>query len=94
MSEARSVLQQVIMSLAVAERQLQFEHRDLHWGNILIKRTRQEYLEYLIDGRQFHVRTNGVQVTIIDFTLSRLTKGTHFKITLLFSTHKYRAFSY
>ena len=40
MEEALSVLQQVAISLSVAEESLMFEHRDLHWGNVLIKRTK------------------------------------------------------
>ncbi|CAI5955284.1 unnamed protein product [Closterium sp. NIES-65] len=37
--EARSILLQVAAGLAVAEAACQFEHRDLHWGNVLIHRT-------------------------------------------------------
>ena len=38
MEEALSVLQQITVSLSVAQESLMFEHRDLHWGNVLIKR--------------------------------------------------------
>lgn len=63
------------MSLAVAERSLNFEHRDLHWGNVLVSQTKLKSLKYVIDGRTVNVATNGVKVAVIDFTLSRLTKG-------------------
>lgn len=29
---------QTVLALAVAEEAVEFEHRDLHWGNVLIKR--------------------------------------------------------
>ena len=61
------------MTLAVAEQKFQFEHRDLHWGNILIAPTTEKVVEYRLDGRPLKIDTNGVKVTIIDYSLSRLT---------------------
>lgn len=57
----------------MAENQLKFEHRDLHWGNILLKtiRTTAKH-DYYINGDKFTVDSKGLEVTIIDFTLSRV----------------------
>ncbi|XP_028403274.1 serine/threonine-protein kinase haspin-like [Dendronephthya gigantea] len=72
--EALSVLQQVALSLSVAEKSLTFEHRDLHWGNVLIKRTKCKTVHYKLCGNDISVDSAGVFVSIIDFTLSRLAK--------------------
>ncbi|XP_030047618.1 serine/threonine-protein kinase haspin isoform X1 [Microcaecilia unicolor] len=73
-ASAKSILQQVIVALAVAEETLHFEHRDLHWGNILVKRTDVKTLKYHLHGLSFDIPTHGVQASIIDYTLSRLEK--------------------
>lgn len=70
--EAFSVFVQVALTLAVAENKFDFEHRDLHWGNILIVRTNQKYLKYHVDGKVYEIPSYGVKATIIDFTLSRM----------------------
>ena len=75
MAEGLGVLQQVVLALAVAEQSLEFEHRDLHWGNVLIKRTKCQTIHYKLHGQDIYLNNNGVFVSIIDFTLSRLTKG-------------------
>ncbi|KAL8241661.1 hypothetical protein R6Q59_011963 [Mikania micrantha] len=72
--EACSLLVQVTMALAVAEAAFEFEHRDLHWGNILC-RNGSETLQFILDGKKMHVKTYGMVASIIDFTLSRMKKG-------------------
>ncbi|CAK6972198.1 uncharacterized protein haspin isoform X1 [Scomber scombrus] len=69
---AKSILHQVTAALAVAEVQLNFEHRDLHWGNVLVKTTKQKKGSFLLNGTTHSVETKGVLVRIIDYSLSRL----------------------
>nr|XP_027114938.1 serine/threonine-protein kinase haspin homolog isoform X2 [Coffea arabica] len=73
--EARSLLLQVTLALAVAEAAYEFEHRDLHWGNILLSRKGSETLSFTLEGRKVNVRTYGLLISIIDFTLSRINTG-------------------
>ncbi|KAK9292159.1 hypothetical protein L1049_020118 [Liquidambar formosana] len=73
--EAKSLLVQVIAALAVAEAAYEFEHRDLHWGNILLSRTDSEMLRFTLEGKHILVRTFGLLTSIIDFTLSRINTG-------------------
>ena len=70
---AFSLFKQITCSMAVAEQALEFEHRDLHWGNVLISKTNSDSLiKYILNGHEFYVPSNGIQVSIIDFTLSRV----------------------
>ncbi|XP_022856903.1 serine/threonine-protein kinase haspin homolog, partial [Olea europaea var. sylvestris] len=73
--EARSLLVQVTIALAVAEAAYEFEHRDLHWGNILLSRKGSDTLQFTLEGRQIIVKTFGLLISIIDFTLSRINTG-------------------
>lgn len=60
------------MTLAVAEEALAFEHRDLHWGNLLLLPACSLTIDYRLRGMDITVQTQGAQVTLIDFTASRL----------------------
>uniref|UniRef100_A0AC34QHP5 Non-specific serine/threonine protein kinase n=1 Tax=Panagrolaimus sp. JU765 TaxID=591449 RepID=A0AC34QHP5_9BILA len=74
--KAISIFSQVALTLAVAEAEIEFEHRDLHWGNILIKSERQKKpLVYKYHGKTIELNHDGVSVRIIDFTLSRILKS-------------------
>ncbi|KAK6911699.1 hypothetical protein RJ641_023792, partial [Dillenia turbinata] len=66
---------EVTAALAVAEAAYEFEHRDLHWGNILLNRKDVPVLQFTLEGKQLFVRTHGLQASIIDFTLSRINTG-------------------
>jgi serine/threonine-protein kinase haspin len=65
---------QTVLGLAVAEVCHQFEHRDLHWGNILLKRVSKpnDCISFALKDETFKVRSSGVRVCLIDFTLSRV----------------------
>ncbi|XP_074486194.1 uncharacterized protein haspin isoform X2 [Sebastes fasciatus] len=69
---AKGILHQVTAALAVAEQELHFEHRDLHWGNVLVKTTKQKTGSFLLNGAAHSLETKGVLVRIIDYSLSRL----------------------
>jgi hypothetical protein len=50
-------------TLAVAEQVLEFEHRDLHWGNVLISETTEKNVTFKLCGKEYTVPTRGVQVS-------------------------------
>lgn len=49
--------------------------RDLHWGNVLVKTTKQKKGSFLLNGAAHSLETKGVLVRIIDYSLSRLEIG-------------------
>lgn len=59
--------------MAVGENEYQFEHRDLHWGNVLVLNTNQSNISYRIGEKTLTIPTKGIKTTIIDYTLSRMT---------------------
>ncbi|KAJ2635049.1 hypothetical protein GGF44_003408 [Coemansia sp. RSA 1694] len=78
--EARSIVRQLALSMALAERHNQFEHRDLHWGNIMVTRSNSNltFLYQLpptgarVKSALMSIPSYKVRCTIIDYTLSRL----------------------
>ena len=67
-----AIFQQVAHALGIAEKAYQFEHRDLHWGNVLVRDTSEKAISYSYESREFEVETLGKCATIIDFSLSRM----------------------
>ncbi|VDM45339.1 unnamed protein product [Toxocara canis] len=74
-NQAYSIITQVITALAVAEDRLCYEHRDLHVGNVLVSECDDRFREELIAFHKVRVSTYGVSVKVIDFTCSRMRKG-------------------
>ncbi|KAJ2588129.1 hypothetical protein IWW49_003135, partial [Coemansia sp. RSA 1797] len=78
--EARSIIRQLALSMALAERNNRFEHRDLHWGNIMVTRysSNLTFLYQLpptgsrLKSTLISIPSYKVRCTIIDYTLSRL----------------------
>ncbi|KDN44373.1 hypothetical protein K437DRAFT_224973 [Tilletiaria anomala UBC 951] len=73
--QAASILWQVVTSLATAEEQKQFEHRDLHWGNVLVRSTPHTAQDQHSIATLSQPSATGVEAIIIDFTLSRINVG-------------------
>ena len=78
-SEALEVLRQVTSALAAAENECAFEHRDLHWGNILLQRSQRQRVATSLEEQLESLSLDsaegsppGIKATVIDFTLSRL----------------------
>ncbi|KAJ6648306.1 Serine/threonine-protein kinase haspin like [Pseudolycoriella hygida] len=70
--QAKSAFQQTALALAIAEKKLQFEHRDLHWGNILLSPIDEKFVTFKLNGNTLQIPSEGIKVTIIDYTLSRM----------------------
>ena len=66
--DVRDILYQVTRALATAEKTRRFEHRDLHISNVCVKRLTKERK---IEGQGIFNRPTNLQVSIIDFTISR-----------------------
>lgn len=73
--EVISILQQVSLTVAIGEAALEFEHRDMHRGNILVRRTHDRVLYFRLDHKEYHIASHGVLASVVDFTLSRINQG-------------------
>ncbi|KAH9418719.1 Serine/threonine-protein kinase haspin [Dermatophagoides pteronyssinus] len=70
--EILSVAKQLLLGFTIAEKLFEFEHRDLHLGNILVKPSPYEQLIYVYDDQFLQMPSNNLLVKVIDTTFSRL----------------------
>ncbi|KAJ3171879.1 Serine/threonine-protein kinase haspin [Geranomyces variabilis] len=80
MPQCQSILRQLVCALAAAEESMEFEHRDLHWGNVLVRNVASHNDEELlvswtVDGKECRVPHCGLRMCIIDYTWSRVRQG-------------------
>ncbi len=47
----------------------------MHRGNILVKRTREPNMVFVLDSVKYTIPSEGVKVSVIDYTLSRIQQG-------------------
>ena len=56
-------MSKVAHTLAVAEQTIEFEHRDLHWGNVLVKEVKgTKVCEFKLDGDIFKDKDTGCRM--------------------------------
>lgn len=67
-----SIVKQVITGFAVAEAAFEFEHRDLHSGNILLQQCSDKFINYKLRYNTIRVPSWGYRVKMIDTTFSRI----------------------
>lgn len=63
------------VSLAHLLQALEMEHRDLHWSNVLVRRTADQHLLFRLEGKEYLIPSHGVRATVVDYTLSRMKQG-------------------
>ena len=67
-----SLAKQILLGFSVAEGALEFEHRDLHLGNILVKDTSNDFVNFIYIDKLVSLPCYNLQVKVIDTTFSRL----------------------
>ena len=68
-----SILFQIVISLSYIQLEWNMNHNDLHIGNVMLKITKEKYLNYCIKGIFYRVPTFGMVVKIIDWNRGTLT---------------------
>ncbi len=72
-NELISIINQILASLILAYVNLGFLHNDLHYGNVLVKKTSNPYFIYKIKNEIIKVETHGIQIVFFDFDRATLS---------------------
>jgi serine/threonine protein kinase len=71
LNEIISIINQVIASATLAFEHFGFIHGDLHPGNILLKKTKKDFINYKFTYKELKIKKNGIQIVITDFDKSK-----------------------
>jgi len=80
---------EIFIILAILQNKFKFMHKDLHSGNILMKKVETEFNNYIIDNKEYKIKSYGYIPVFIDFGYSTIFKiySNEFEI---YNTHKTR----
>lgn len=73
LNEIISIINQVIASATLAFEHFGFIHGDLHPGNILLKKTKKDFIKYKFTDKDLEIKINGIQIVMFDFDRSNLS---------------------
>lgn len=83
LKQIASVCYQVLLGLAAAEAVFEYEHRDLHLGNIMVRCTSRRSLDFVVASHKYRLDTEGKRAFIIDNTFARMRFGEEYYYTNL-----------
>jgi len=80
---------EIFVILTILQNKFKFMHKDLHSGNILMKKVETEFNNYIIDNKEYKIKSYGYIPVFIDFGYSTIFKiySNEFEI---YNTHKTR----
>ncbi|XP_064485147.1 uncharacterized protein LOC135397473 [Ornithodoros turicata] len=70
-----SILQQTVLTIAAAESELSFEHRDLRLEHIYVLSATERSIQYKVGGKEYAVGNGGVEPFVGSFAVSRVQQG-------------------
>jgi hypothetical protein len=80
---------EIFIILTILQNKFKFMHKDLHGGNILMKKVETEFNNYIIDDKEYKIKSHGYIPVFIDFGYSTIFNIYTNKFEI-YNTHKTR----
>jgi hypothetical protein len=65
---------EIMIILGILEDKFKFMHKDLHTQNIIMKKTNNKYNEYILNGKEYKIKSYGYIPVLIDLSTSTIFK--------------------